>query len=550
MMRSKLRLGLWLDAMAVPAWTYAMLERLHGSPYAEIRVMICPVLAQRPSHRGFRNAWQSLVYDGFEALDQWLWRRQPNALAPRHLHTLIKEVPLLEVRPRWRDGQWEMASADIEAIRPYGLDVLLDLGRGEPIDAMYATPARYGVWGYWHGVDTNLPGFWEVMQRHPTTQTRVELYLGPSASKHVVFRSVAATDPWSPARNRQDMCWKSVAMLPRELERLHRLGADAYFARVREMSETTGDELPRGGVLSNAIMLGLILIYIARLIGRSLQKLWALEQWFLLCDIKPHLSMALKQFKPLRPPKDRLWAAPHVVARDGRYYVFFEELIHDVGRGHIALLILDRHGHLQGPPQIVLEREYHLSYPHIFRHRGTFYMIPETKQNKTIELYECIEFPTIWRHKMNLMENVQAVDTTVFCHGGKWWLFTSLTEHDAAPAGDELFLFFADELTTTQWQPHPLTPVVSDVRKARSGGGILQMDGSSKCYRPSQNSAVRYGHGWNLHEIVVLTETAYVEKTVHRMLPDWGRQLLGTHSLAYAEGLTVIDGLKRRRRFF
>lgn len=340
-------------------------------------------------------------------------------------------------------------------------------------------------------------------------------------------------------------------MLLRELERLHRLGADAYFARVRDISNTAREEPSHGGggVLSNAVMLWLMFVYVARLLGRSLQKLWAVEQWFLLYDVQPHASMSLSQFNVLRPPKDRLWADPHVVAKDGRYYVFFEELIHRVGRGHIAMLILDKRGCLQRPPQVVLERDYHLSYPHIFNHGGTFYMIPETKQNKTIELYECVAFPDVWRHKMNLMEDVQAVDTTVLFHDGKWWLFTSLTEHEAASAGDELFLFFADELATTKWRPHPLNPVVSDVRKARSAGAILQLDGSPKHYRPSQNSTVRYGYGWNLHEIVALTETSYVEKTVHRVQPDWHRKLLGTHSFAYAEGLAVMDGLKRRHRF-
>ncbi len=176
-------------------------------------------------------------------------------------------------------------------------------------------------------------------------------------------------------------------------------------------------------------------------------------------------------------------------------------------------------------------------------------MIPETAQNKTIELYECVDFPDVWRHKMNLMEDVQAVDTTLLFHHGKWWLFTSLTEHDAALAGDELFLFYADDLLTTQCQAHPLNPIVSDVRQARPAGAILQMDGSKKLYRPSQNGAKRYGYGWNLHEIVVLTETAYVEKTVSRVQPDWDWRLLGTHAFAYAEGLTVIDALTRRQRF-
>ncbi len=136
-------------------------------------------------------------------------------------------------------------------------------------------------------------------------------------------------------------------------------------------------------------------------------------------------------------------------------------------------------------------------------------------------------------------------------HHGKWWLFTSLADSEASPVGDELFLFYADDLLTTQWRPHPLNPIVSDVRHARPAGGILQIEGNEKkLYRPSQNGAKRYGHGWNWHEIVVLTETDYVEQMVWQVQPDWDQHILRTHSFAYADGLTVIDGMACCRRFF
>ena len=63
-----------------------------------------------------------------------------------------------------------------------------------------------------------------------------------------------------------------------------------------------------------------------------------------------------------------------------------------------------------------------------FGENPTFYMIPETKQNKTIELYQCNEFPHKWEFLKTLMVNVEAVDSTLFEHMGKWWLFTNLVE--------------------------------------------------------------------------------------------------------------------------
>ncbi len=476
MMHRKLRLGLWLDAMTVPVWVSAMLERLHGSPYAEIRLIVHSgsTALRRP-----RWQWHTLVYDLFHALDRrlWLWKGQRNAFAPRHLDTLLKYVPLHKVRPASVDGGSNLSVSDTEAIRLYDLDVLIDLGAGEPIDTMYAIPSRYGVWSYQHDIEASGLGFWEVMRKRPIMHTQVNMYVGSRASKQVVFQAAVRTYPWSPWRSRQDVSWKAASFLPRQLERLHRLGAEAYLARAREISEDAAhDEQLDGGVPSNSVALMLILVYLARFAKRLLEKLWMVEQWFLLYDIHPQMSTSLCQFKALHPPKDREWADPHVVAKDGQYYVFFEELIFRRGPGHIAVLILDQNGQPQGEPQIVLKRDYHLSYPHIFTHHDTWYMIPETMDNKTIELYECVEFPHVWRHTMNLLEDIQAVDSTVLFHHGKWWLFTSLADSEASPVGDELFLFYADDLFTTQWQPHALNPIVSDVRHARLAGGILQIE--------------------------------------------------------------------------
>lgn len=542
MMHRKLRLGVWLDAMTTPAWAMAMLERLHLSSYAEIHLLVHPAQAGAARRRW---GWRTLVYDVFAALDRRLWRIQPDAFAPRPIQALLKEIPLLQVGP-------EFEAADMEAIRSHDLDILIDLSEGEPRGAARAADAaRYGVWGYRHGAHAGMAGFWEVMRQHPVAHTQVYQQQSTCAEQKVVFRASSRTYPWSPARHRHDVFWQSVPLLPRQLEALHRLRPDAYFAGLDEVRQTpVFDDQPDGGAPSNVMAAVWMARYAARLLGRGLQKLWSAEQWFLLYDLQDDISLQLSQYKKLMPPPDRWWADPHVMVRDARYYIFFEELIHRKGRGHIAVLTLDRTGRPQGPPQVALERGYHLSYPYVFEDRDTLYMIPETEQNKTIELYECVEFPGVWQHKMNLMEDVCAVDATVLFYAGKWWLFTSMVEHDAVSGRDELFLFYADDLLTMQWQPHPLNPIVADVRQARPAGRIWQSRDGAKLYRPSQNGEKRYGYGWNLHEIIELTETAYVEKTISRVRPNWDWRLLGTHSFTHAEGLSVIDGLTRRRRFF
>lgn len=198
-------------------------------------------------------------------------------------------------------------------------------------------------------------------------------------------------------------------------------------------------------------------------------------------------------------------------------------------------------------PITILEKPYHLSYPYVFEHEGDLYLIPESIGNKTIELYKCVDFPGKWEFQMNLMEDIQAVDATIHYHDEKFWMFTNLIETDGASTWDELFLFYTDDLFSSDWTPHPLNPVVSDCKSARPAGKIFYENG--RLYRPSQNCSHRYGYGFNISEITELSENSYNENVVSRVKPNWDKQIVGTHTFNREGSLHIIDAIYRRRRY-
>jgi hypothetical protein len=259
------------------------------------------------------------------------------------------------------------------------------------------------------------------------------------------------------------------------------------------------------------------------------------------------LDLQFRRFKPIMPPPDRYWADPHIIERDGKYAVFFEDYAHETGKGRIAIIQTDGNGQ-QSDPAIVLEKDYHLSYPFVFSWQGKDYMIPESAENRTVDLYECIEFPHTWQFKMHLMQDIRAVDSTLLYHENRWWLFTNVATIRGATLNNELFLFFADDFASTSWTPHPLNPIVSDVRRSRPAGRIFKHQG--KLIRPSQDSSKGYGHSFNLNEIITLSQTAYEEKTLTTVHPNWSKNVIGTHTFQQVGGMTMIDALIRRRRFF
>jgi hypothetical protein len=51
-----------------------------------------------------------------------------------------------------------------------------------------------------------------------------------------------------------------------------------------------------------------------------------------------------------------------------------------------------------------------------------------------------------------------------------------------------------------------------------------------------------------INRIVRLTPTEFVEEEVSQVLPQWRKDLRGTHTLNICDDLTVIDCLVHRRR--
>ena len=278
----------------------------------------------------------------------------------------------------------------------------------------------------------------------------------------------------------------------------------------------------------------------------ALQKFrdsWMHEQWFIAfrfhaLDDDP--ASGLAELQPIIPPRDRLWADPFVVVEDRRTVVYVEEMTYREHRGGIAYLELTRDG-TWTPPRRIIERPYHLSYPCVFRWRGDLYMVPESGENRTVEVYRCVRFPDRWEFVRELLSDVSAADSTIFELNGLWWMYTSILS--VGRIFDELSLYYADS-PLGPWQPHPLNPLQTNVAGGRCGGSPFVYRG--QVYRAAQNGAQRYGHSLQIRQIVSLTPEHWEEREIAAILPDWRAGLIGTHTFNHADGVTVVDGLQYR----
>jgi len=269
-------------------------------------------------------------------------------------------------------------------------------------------------------------------------------------------------------------------------------------------------------------------------------KFFTYSQWFIAYRKRKRFRIPFDtdDFQMIDCPPGRFYADPFVMKYNGKNYIFFEDFCFVRGRGVISFIEIDEYGK-QSEPVVVLQKTYHLSYPFLFTWNNKIFMIPETGQNQTIELYVAVNFPYDWELEKILMKDINAYDTTIWFSKGKAWLFTN-TVQQGRPRCTDLSLFCANTIFD-DWQAHPKNPIVSDITNSRPAGNLFIYNG--EVIRPSQNSFDRYGQALVFNKITCLTEHDYQEVKIDEIHPNWYPENLCCHTYNGNEEIEVIDGL-------
>jgi hypothetical protein len=556
-----LRVGLLVDGLVQPAWIDAVLAELVQTGTAELSLVILNASSGAPSagRRGllaraaiwYRNR-RLLPYELYSKLDAWRYRPTNDPFKPVDITARVAGAPVVRVTPRQTKFCDYFPDAVVDEIVGHDLDVVLRFGfrilKGRALQV-----ARHGVWSFHHGDNTvnrgGPAGFWEVMDRHPATGAVLQRLTEELDGGQILARAASSTNFNSVTVNRANYYWQAAALLTRELRRLQEEGpAEAP----PEDAEWSAYGAPLYTSPTAGMMARLALRLAGRLVRSKVDEVLRREQWFLAYVLRtaapgeedvPH--GVLYRFKELLPPPDRYWADPFPVVDGGRNYVFFEEHPFDSPNAHIAVLEIDAKGVVEGSVRTVLRRDYHLSYPGVFRWNGSWYMVPETLSRRSVEVYRATRFPDEWEPVGPMLRDVDAVDATIAEIDGQWWLFAGVVIPGATEA-TALHLYHGPS-PLGPWTPHRRNPVRVDVRGARPAGRLFRHDG--RWYRPGQDGAPRYGSAVIVHRIDELTPTRYRETAVSRVAPTWRPGLRGTHTLNAAGGLTVIDALRPLRRW-
>ena len=541
-----LRVGIMLDSWKTSAWVAGLVEELQRSDFARVDLVILntPAAPKRPPFsKRLKNHWKLTLFHRYE---QWDYRRNkttPDAKAETDLSGLLAGTEHITVEPTRKGFSDYLREEDLAAIRQANLDVIFRFGfrilRGEVLDV-----PRYGIWSFHHGDNLHYRGgpplFWEVYEGNPVSGTILQILTSTLDGGKVLYRGHSATNLRSLYRNRNPIYWKTAEFALRRLRDVNDHGWE-YIQSLPTYNEVG----PGAEKIYRTPHAGQMAIFLGRLFGRAVRASvtsrlhGGYDQWFLAARRRTsaHRFDDPTGYKVVRPPGDRFYADPFLFERDGKTFLFFEDYRFHEGRALICCAEVMPDGTL-GEIAEVLRRPYHLSYPFVFELNGEVYMIPETRENKTVELYRAAEFPGCWVLEKVLLEGVSAVDATIHCQDGRIWMFVGLSSGRYSSC-DELAIFSATSLLGP-WVPHPGNPVISDVRRARPAGALFVEDG--KLMRPSQDCAKAYGYALVFSEVQTLNETEYKERVIGRLDPTWTPKNRGTHTYTRTAAFEVIDG--------
>ncbi len=243
------------------------------------------------------------------------------------------------------------------------------------------------------------------------------------------------------------------------------------------------------------------------------------------------------RFNVLADPGTHFYADPFAIRREGREFLFFEDLDHRVGKGIISCAEVFADG-TSGPVIPVLEEAWHLSYPFLIERDKTLFMVPESSTNNDVAIYRCTRFPDRWERHAALVSGVEAADATIVEHGGRHFMF-AVTRAGIGGYSDTLALYHADDLFGP-WLPHPANPVLVDPASARPAGAMVVRGG--ELFRPVQDCTNGYGAALGLAKVTRLDREGFSQQveTILTPGPRWpGRKL---HTLNRAGRLETIDG--------
>lgn len=226
-------------------------------------------------------------------------------------------------------------------------------------------------------------------------------------------------------------------------------------------------------------------------------KLFVGGNWYV--GIRKHSHNSNMIYDIVEAPDSQWIADPFLYEFEGRHFLFVEQYFEKKHRAGIGVYEIENG--ISTHNKIIIENDYHMSYPCVFYYKGNHYIIPESSANNTIDLYIADSFPYKWSHMATLLSGEKYVDSTVYIDNERILLLSYKSEKH----GWKLVVF---NLNIEECRLTNLCEKAYLKNTGRPAGFLYHAD---KLYRPSQDCSNKYGEGLIINEVDKIEKGNYSE---------------------------------------
>ncbi len=257
------------------------------------------------------------------------------------------------------------------------------------------------------------------------------------------------------------------------------------------------------------------------------------------------------QFYVFKPKSERYWLAdPFLFEREGKTYLFYEAFDRYKNKGVIAYSIIYNCDKIS-EPCVVIERDYHMSFPNVFEFNGEIYMLPETSQDNSLVVFKSVHFPDRWE-EIVLNTDIFTCDSIVIYNAVRipTGILTSEMYRDP-PDGIIPSCYVRNKLYRCRFDPDLKLEGTGEV--VAEGDDGVRNGGACFRYRDRQFRVGQecrdgiYGNGlvfFEIQENGTYSERRaweYHKEELAGHLSISGFELLGTHTYNSSPGWEVLD---------
>jgi hypothetical protein len=534
---AKIRFGILCNSYSLKKWQINTIEKLLESGNTELCLLVINA-EETEKKTGIKKvlSWfgKNLIYRAYKRFFFKI-----DSLKEIDISQKLKDIPAISCLTSKKGKYSEYFSDnDVAEIKKYGLDFLLRFGfniiRGKVLSS-----ATYGIWSFHHDDERKYrggpAGFWEIYQNDPVNGAILQRLTDSLDSGIILKKGYFKTIDHSYSAN-YDNLLNCCAKWPLQVCTDILNGTAYYFLQTMPPSKATIFKNP-----GNIPMLK----FLAKLFTNKLKfhynEFFQSEQWnvgIIKKSLEALVNEGLCENEIIMMPSQKrsnFRADSFAYIDEEKIKIFFENYDYKTRNGSFKSIEYTEKSEFENE-KIVLEKPYHLSYPFIFSFNDNLYCVPESFENKQVDLYQIDKISGALSFQKTLLENTDAVDSTLFFNDKKWWLFC--TKNSCNP-NEELHLYFSENLEGPYFA-HPANPVKTDIRSSRPAGSLFVKDGS--IFRPAQDSSTTYGSRVALNKVTKLTTLEYIEETVKFIEPERKSNYhKGLHTISGVGDYSVID---------